>query len=332
MGFFGDIGLFADAAKLRLKTVEICTDLVERVQNNQSSRKISLHNYLVKYARSIFCPINDGDWPDIFCQIILWQIKMKYTKKGKILDNEDTLIIFQAVVSVLSEKYPYDPFVTLLTNNFKARIKSGEDISKLSESECFIKAQEGNWDYQAGTYNNPTKALRYLDRAIQLNPRKVEAYTGRGLAHQKLNNFGLAIKDFSKAIELEPTVEKYLMRAMCYLQSGQSEKAFYDFDLAIALDPNNLGPYIVRAGVWASLQQFRLAILDYNKIIDLQPDNFEYYVFRGYQYYEVGEFQKAINDYDMAIKLAPNVSKIHEYRRLAYEKSLLSHKFSSNGK
>lgn len=196
----------------------------------------------------------------------------------------------------------------------------GEDLSELSEYECFVKAQEGNWDHQTGTYRNPTKALKYLDRAIQLNPQKVEAYTGRGRAYQKLNNFDLALKNFNKAIELEPTGEQYLVRGMCYLQSGQSKNALEDFDTAIKLDPTNLGYYIIRAGAYASFQQFELAILDYNNIINIQPDNFGYYVCRGYQYYELGEFQKAIDDYDLAIELEPNITKIHEYRHLAYEK------------
>ena len=86
----------------------------------------------------------------------------------------------------------------------------GEDLSELNEYECFRKANERNWDNQAGTYYNPTKALKFLDRAIQLNPNKVEAYTGRGQAYQKLNNFDLALKNFNKAIELEPTVDTYL--------------------------------------------------------------------------------------------------------------------------
>ena len=196
----------------------------------------------------------------------------------------------------------------------------GEDLSGLNENDCFIKAQEGNWDNQTGTYRNPTKALKYLDRAIQLNHRKADAYTGRGQAYQQLNKFDLALMNFNTAIKIEPTDINYFMRGMCYLKAGQVKNALEDLSSAIKLNPTNISYYGVRAGVYAVLQRFDLAILDYDKIIEIEPDNFEHYVCRGYQYYELGEFQKAIDDYDIAIDLEPNVIQIHEYRHLAQEK------------
>jgi tetratricopeptide (TPR) repeat protein len=207
-----------------------------------------------------------------------------------------------------------------------------EDISNLDEYECFVKASENNWDYQKGTYCKPNKALKYLDRAIELNPSKVEAYIGRGQAYQMLNNLYSALNNFNKAIELEPDVETYRMRAMCYWQYGNSKNAFDDLNTAINLDSANIGLYIVRAGISAALKQFESAIIDYDKIIGMEPDNFEHYVCRGFQYYELGEYQNAIKDYNIAIELEPNISQIREYRRLANEKEQESVKNSTTPK
>lgn len=195
----------------------------------------------------------------------------------------------------------------------------GEDLSKLDEYECYSKAQEGNWDYQEGNYRSPKKALKYLDRAIQLNPLKVEAYTGRGLAYQKLKNFKLAIENFNEAISLEPTDDTFRDRSMCYLQAGHTQNALGDLTNAIKLNPNIIN-YGIRAGVYAALQEFKLSISDYNKIISMEPDNFGHYICRGYQYYELGEYLKALKDYDKANELEPNNDLINQYRELASEK------------
>jgi tetratricopeptide (TPR) repeat protein len=194
-----------------------------------------------------------------------------------------------------------------------------EDLSGLDEYECFLKAQE-YWDHRIASYGNPTKALKYLDRAIQLNPQKIEAYTGRGIAYQRLGKFDLAIENFNQAIKLELSGENYRGRGSCYLQFRQYDKALADYNTMIKLSPNELGYYVIRAGLYALIGEFRLAILDYNFIIDREPYNFDNYVCRGYQYYELGEYQKAIEDYDKALELQPNISKIREYRRMAYQK------------
>jgi len=194
-----------------------------------------------------------------------------------------------------------------------------DDISKLSEYDCYMKAQTEYWDFQTGTHSNPSKALQYLDQAIKLNPKKAEAYWARGIAYQKLENFNNAIDNFNRAIELEPSSKNYQSRGLCYQQFKNSNNALEDLAFAIKLDHDDIANYFIRAGIYASLGQFKLSILDYNIIIERQPYSFEAYFSRGYQYHELFEYEKAIEDYDHAIKLQPDVAIIHQYRDLAQQ-------------
>jgi tetratricopeptide (TPR) repeat protein len=200
------------------------------------------------------------------------------------------------------------------------KILEDDDPSGLNENQCFIKAYEDNWDHETANFTNPKKALKYLDKAVQLNSKKIEAYKGRGLAYTKLNNLDQALINLSKAIELEPIAKNYYSLGVCLIQFNQPQNALKYFDIAIKYEPNNIIYICARAGAYAMLRRFDLAILESNKLIQIEPDNAIHYVCRGYQYYELGKFQQAIADYDIAIRLEPNKPVVYEYRRMAQEK------------
>lgn len=66
------------------------------------------------------------------------------------------------------------------------------------------------------------------------------AFINRGLACSRKGNHGLAINEFTKAIELNPAyITPYVNRGVEYLSQGDYEKAIYDFTKAIDLSPND---------------------------------------------------------------------------------------------
>ena len=52
---------------------------------------------------------------------------------------------------------------------------------------------------------NYDEALKDYDKAIELDPNYTFAYNNRGLAFYKLDKFEEALKDYDKAIELDPS-------------------------------------------------------------------------------------------------------------------------------
>ena len=81
--------------------------------------------------------------------------------------------------------------------------------------------------------------------AKEHNQECAEAYYKRGVAHSKKGELKLAIKDYTKAIELKPNyAEAYYYRGGTFLRLGEQEKAKQDLatarnmgaDAIIALD------------------------------------------------------------------------------------------------
>ncbi|QEG33684.1 tetratricopeptide repeat protein [Bythopirellula goksoeyrii] len=72
---------------------------------------------------------------------------------------------------------------------------------------------------------DPTSALRVLDKAAELDPENAEVYRNRGLAHAQLRHFDEAEADLAKSVELkDDDFETYSMLANIYLFQDDKEK------------------------------------------------------------------------------------------------------------
>jgi tetratricopeptide (TPR) repeat protein len=97
-------------------------------------------------------------------------------------------------------------------------------------------------------------ALDSLNQVIQEQSTFAEAYYQRGQIQAKLGDLQGAIADYSQAIQLEPTAQAFLKRALAYLLQGEAEKAIADahqathLDSQLALAPHLLGKAYVQVG------------------------------------------------------------------------------------
>ena len=79
-------------------------------------------------------------------------------------------------------------------------------------------------------------AIPALDKAIEVDPRCVEAYVERGLQHWIGDRYEEAIADLTRAIELDPNnADAYMFRRMAYEDSDQPELAKADEERGVEL-------------------------------------------------------------------------------------------------
>ena len=72
--------------------------------------------------------------------------------------------------------------------------------------------------YYKGEYD---KAIKEYNKAIELNPKYAEAFNNRGLAYRHKGELDRAIKDYNKAIELNPKYAKaFNNRGVAYARRG----------------------------------------------------------------------------------------------------------------
>lgn len=131
-----------------------------------------------------------------------------------------------------------------------------------------------------------------------------------------------SISLWNHEIELYPngSAISYQNRGNAYFHMNDYEPAIRDYSRAIALDPKKVDAYFNRAQSYKFMGDCLHAVEDYDSIIRLDPA-FEYpYVNRGYCLAELGEHSAAIEDFTAALRINPRDALTYYYIGLAYLK------------
>ena len=147
-----------------------------------------------------------------------------------------------------------------------------------------------------------------------------KAYTGRGYAHYRQQDYQAAVADYTKAIALDPRfATAYINRGVAYRKLDRLKLAIADYSKAIRLKPDSVVAYNARGIVYRHLGQFDKAIADYSKAIRLKPDYAEAYNSRAFAYIAKGDIEKAIADYQTLIGMGRELVRSNYGVGFAYE-------------
>jgi len=193
---------------------------------------------------------------------------------------------------------------------------------KQREKEELLTAQDYfRRGFRASSEGHTQEAVKEYSKAIELDPSFASAYHNRGILYNNLGEQQKALDDYNKAIELDPSYAfAYNGRGNVYRGFGERQKALDDYNKAIELDPSFAYAYNGRGNVYSDLGEQQKALDDYNKAIELDSSYAHAYNGRGNVYSDLGEQQKALEDYNKAIELDLNYKFAYRNRGLLYSK------------
>ena len=193
---------------------------------------------------------------------------------------------------------------------------------KQREKEELLTAQDYfRRGFRASSEGHTQEAVKEYSKAIELDPSFASAYHNRGILYNNLGEQQKALDDYNKAIELDPSYAfAYNGRGNVYRNLGEQQKALDDYNKAIELDPSFAYAYNGRGNVYSDLGEQQKALDDYNKAIELDSSYAHAYNGRGNVYSDLGEQQKALEDYNKAIELDLNYKFAYRNRGLLYSK------------
>lgn len=171
----------------------------------------------------------------------------------------------------------------------------------------------------------PDKALRLLQRFVELYPNDDDAFVSLGDIHRSKKRYRQAIVAYSEAIdriEGEPKEEHwrlYYVRGTSYEQAKEWEQAEKDLMFALELSPqqpdvlNYLGYSWLLAG--KNVQKAKTYIEE-----ALAAEPFEAHIIdsMGWAYYITGEFEEAVGYLEQATNMVPQDATINEHLGDAY--------------
>ncbi|OPG01869.1 hypothetical protein B1R27_35015 [Streptomyces sp. GKU 895] len=162
------------------------------------------------------------------------------------------------------------------------------------------------------------RALEEYDRAIELDPDTARAHYGRGLTLQLMEDHPAALAALDRADALSPDTGWIIAeRAETYRLAGRVEEAVADFDRALALDPTDAGALTGRAVCRQALGRYDEALADFNRSLAIDEDLWTL-VRRARLRRSRGESEQAFADFDLAVSRAPDAAWVASERGDAY--------------
>ncbi len=131
-----------------------------------------------------------------------------------------------------------------------------------------------------------------------------EAFVKAGITKAQEEDFFSALRDFTRAIELDPkNTDAWYYKAMCFGSMGQDDSSMACLNSLISNQPNYAPAYIGRAEIYARTRRFTEALTEVNRALELDSVNTYALITRGQLYAVKGAKLKACEEFRKALAL-----------------------------
>lgn len=144
------------------------------------------------------------------------------------------------------------------------------------------------------------EAAAHFSKTIALDPKRSGAYTARGLIYclYFTEKYDSALSDFNQAIALDPRdALAFHGRGMIFHARGFSDLALKDFSRVIELNPRwGAGIYRARGQIYHDQELYDEAVADFTAAIELNPEYAAAHYNRALSRFYQGDYRMAWED------------------------------------
>ena len=157
------------------------------------------------------------------------------------------------------------------------------------------------------------EATDYYTTAVGLGLNNSYLFYDRGTAYTKLKEFGLAVRDYERSIELNSEfAPAHLKLGYVHARLSNWQEAIANLDKGIALNPNVATAYNNRAWAYLQLGQPSSGLADAIRALELTPNDPVILDTRGRIYEAIGLIDEAIKDFERALELGLDAPETRE--------------------
>lgn len=208
--------------------------------------------------------------------------------------DPDFALASAALCKVHLDKYMVSRSVT----EFELARQACQHAGGLQVNQAQVAAILGDLYRVSGQY--PEAMARY-EQALALNPRWVDALSGKALVLKATGNSIEAEQQFKRAIELEPGYwQNYMLYGGFLYEAGQFSAAARHFERAAQLKPASTEVLNSLAAAWFFSGQFEQAILAWQQVVELSPVA-QSFSNLGTAHYFNADYQRAEQRYRQAL-------------------------------
>jgi len=169
--------------------------------------------------------------------------------------------------------------------------------------------EKGDMYFDEGKFN---QALNTYKKALNVEPKNIDALICCGLCHRNLKEYDKAIEYYNTALEIEPDNKTALNNLGYALEmKDQIEEAIEMYKKSLEIDPNYDMPLVNLSKIYIDRKEYQAAIKIYKAALDVDPINTANWIDLGRAYRFMEKYDKAISAYSEALRLAPSNKVIH---------------------
>lgn len=155
--------------------------------------------------------------------------------------------------------------------------------------------------------NKLTDALEALNKAIQINPRDLNALSNIAIVYRNQKKYKEALEIFKKVLEIDPKNAKTLFSiGTIHSETGQIEEAINYYKKAIVVNPHISKIHYNIGLLYLKKNNNGLAVKSFQQAATLDPDNADAHYNLAILYAQSGESEKALKEYGIVKRLEPN--------------------------
>ena len=149
-------------------------------------------------------------------------------------------------------------------------------------------------------------SLTLWNDVLESYPTLSLAYLDRGEAYLQLGETDKALRDLDKSVDLNPgNAHAYNDRGIIYFQRKHYRQALVEYNKALTIDPGYFNAYLNRGNLLGRLGFYEKAIADYDMAVQLNSYSVSAYFYRGITHRNLGNLKQAELDFEEAIKIDP---------------------------
>lgn len=173
-------------------------------------------------------------------------------------------------------------------------------------ADCFVKMGEQT------VLKNAQETISNLKRALELDPKKAQAWFLLGKLYRDLGETEKAADAFRTLIEVEPTFPYgHQFLALTYIDLKDFDKALEHLNEEIKQRPDNYQAYVDRAEVQIQLGNYDKADKDLEYVTSKDPSRWEAFMARARLAYVQEEYDKAKESIERALALKQDAIEAH---------------------
>ena len=154
---------------------------------------------------------------------------------------------------------------------------------------------------------NLKQSSEYLQQAISIYPKYLDAYNNLGVVYKMMNQPAKAIKVLKANIKNDPEYSKnYYNLATAYAANKEFQKAVLSMQDYVDRNPNNSSAYFLMGQYAGNINDFDQAISYINQALSIEPQNVDMLNFLGMAYGMLGKNQQAQECFERILQKQPN--------------------------